>query len=185
MNNVETSDQVRVADSAIRTILKSQYHASLAMLGEAIEKCPDDLWLSDNYVNAFWQVAYHTLFFTHFYLGIDSESFQPWPEHQANVQHPDGIGGPPDPESSLPLLPDPYTKAQVLDYWNICNNMVDDAIDAMDINSPESGFYWYKAPKLEHQLINIRHIQHGAAQLADRLRGEVNVGVSWAGARRK
>ena len=185
MNNVENSDQVNVAEGAIRTILKSQYHASLAMLGEAIEKCPEDVWFSEKHVNAFWQIAYHTLFFTHFYLGVDSESFQPWREHQADVQHQDGIAGPPDPDSTLPLLPDPYTKAQVLDYWKICDNLVDDAIDAMEINSAESGFYWYKVPKLEHQLINIRHIQHGAAQLADRLRAEANVGISWAGARRK
>jgi hypothetical protein len=38
--------------------------------------------------------------------------------------------------------------------------------------------------KLEHQFINIRHIQHHAAQLADRLRVAKNVGVAWVGMRR-
>jgi len=60
--------------------------------------------------------------------------------------------------------------------------MVDDAVDEMDLLSPESGFYWYKLGKLEHQIINIRHIQLGAAQLAARLRSTLNVGVEWVSA---
>lgn len=40
---------------ALRTILKSQYHAALAMLREAIERCPDGDWASEEHVNAFWQ----------------------------------------------------------------------------------------------------------------------------------
>ncbi len=184
MHSRDVSVNIGMSDEALRTILKSQYHASLAMLGEAIEQCPEELWFSRNHLNAFWQVAYHTLFFAQVYLGADSESFRPWEGHQGEVQHPDGIAGPPDPQSTLPLLPEPYTKAQVLAYWKICDRMVDEAIDRMDIYSPESGFHWYKVPKLEHQLVNIRHIQHGAAQLADRLRAEAGIGVNWAGARR-
>ena len=30
--------------TALRLVLKSQYHAALAILGEAIERCPDDVW---------------------------------------------------------------------------------------------------------------------------------------------
>jgi len=63
------------------------------------------------------------------------------------------------------------------------DSMVDSAVDAMDLASTESGFYWYKVSKLEHQLVNIRHIQHGAAQLADRLRTANGIGVRWVGAR--
>src|SRR5262249_38512334 len=51
----------------LRSVLKSQYHASLAMLREAIERCPSEEWLSTNHKNAFWQVSYHTLFFAHLY----------------------------------------------------------------------------------------------------------------------
>ena len=42
----------------------------------------------------------------------------------------------------------------------------------------------YKVPKLEHQIISLRHIQHHAAQLADRLRATADVGIDWIGARR-
>ena len=46
----------------IQDILKSQYHASLAMLRGAVDVCPVELWTDDSYVNQFWQVVYQTLF---------------------------------------------------------------------------------------------------------------------------
>ncbi len=168
------------------SILKSQYHAALAMLRDAIEKCPEKEWLAtERTPNAFWQVAYHALFFAHFYLMPDHEHFTPWHGHQRDNQNPDGLPGEPDPASALPLIPTPYTKEQVLEYWSICDGMVDSAVDALDLASEQSGFPWYPISKLEHQLVNIRHIQHHTAQLADRLRTAANVGVTWVGARHK
>jgi hypothetical protein len=153
------------------------------MLREAIELCPNDLWLDTRPTNAFWQVAYHALFFTHFYLGRDAESFQPWAEHRRDSQNEDGIPGDPDPKSTLPLIPRPYSKEQALRYWAIVDGMVDPAVDAMDLSRNESGFH-YRMSKLEHQLVNLRHIQHHAAQLADRLRDARGVGVKWKGGSR-
>lgn len=163
--------------------LKNQYHMALATLREAIELCPGELWLDTRPKNSFWQVAYHTLFFAHFYLGEDSASFQPWAEHQRDNQNEDGVGGDPDPRSSLPLIPRPYSKDQVLRYWAIVDGMVDGAVDRMDLSRSESGFH-YRMSKLEHQLVNLRHVQHHAAQLADRLRDAVGVGVAWKGGSR-
>jgi hypothetical protein len=62
--------------------------------------------------------------------------------------------------------------------------MVDAAVDALDLESGSSGFAWYPIPKLEHQLVNLRHIQHHTAQLADRLRAFADIGVSWRGTHR-
>jgi len=163
--------------------LKSQYHASLAMLRQGVELCPQEAWLDGAHINSVWQIAYHTLFFAHLYMQPGEDSFLPWKEHQSEVQYPDGIPGPHDPNNPLPLLPNPYTKEQVLAYWGFCDGMVDEAIDTMDLLSPESGFHWYKVSKLEHQIINIRHIQHGAAQIADRVRSAANLGVDWVGAK--
>src|SRR5699024_2816331 len=56
-----------MSHSSLRAALKSQYHASLAMLREAVELCPAEEWTSDAHTNAFWQVAYHALYFTHLY----------------------------------------------------------------------------------------------------------------------
>jgi hypothetical protein len=166
----------------LRGILRSQYHAALAMLRESIERCPEELWYSDTRANSFWQIAYHTLFFAHMYLHPTEADFRPWEGHQSRVQHPDGIAGPADPDSSLPLVPNPYSQQEVLAYWSVCARMVDPAVEALDLQSGDSGFSWYRVSKLEHQIVNIRHIQHHAAQLADRLRSSADVGIRWIGA---
>jgi hypothetical protein len=168
----------------LRTILKSQLHAALAMLRDGIEKCPDELWYDASRGNAFWQIAYHTVFFAHMYLHRDLEAFQPWERHYADAQHADGLPGKIDPDSPLPVLPPPYSRADVLEYWQVCDDMVDPSIDTVDLHRDECGFHWYQLTKLEHQLVNIRHIQHHAAQLADRLRASENIGMRWIGARR-
>lgn len=168
---------------ALQAILKSQYHAALAMLGESIERCPESLWYSSETANAFWQIAYHALFYTHLYLQPNLAAFRPWEHHQSEVQHPGGLAGPPDPNSTLPLIPNPYSKAQVLAYWKVCDDLVDAAVDALDLQSEDSGFSWYPIPKLEHQIVNIRHIQHHSAQLVDRIRNSTGTSIRWAGAR--
>lgn len=170
-------------ENTFREVLKSQYYAGFAMLRQAIENCPDHVWTSREHHNTFWQIAYHTLFFTHLYLQPDEAAFEPWGQHQANVQHPDGIPGPADPDSELPLIPEPYSRAQVLDYLHFCEAMVGEAVEALDLNSPSSGFRWYRISKLEHQLVNLRHLQHHTAQLADRLRASEGLGTNWVGSR--
>ena len=152
----------------LRSVLKSQYHASLAMLREAIERCPPEKWLSNDHKNAFWQLSYHALFFAHLYLQRDEAAFRLWEKHRGEG---DGISG------------EPYTQAQVLEYWEFCDRMVDDAVDALDLDRTESGFSWYRMSKLEHQFVNIRHIQHHGAQLIDRVRSAAHVGIGWVAAR--
>lgn len=166
----------------LRAVLTSQLRAALAMLRDTIARCPEELWLDEAPANAFWQVAYHALYFTHLYLQPDVAAFRPWEGHQGDVQHPDGIAGPADPASPLPLLPEPYTKAQALAYAEGLDRMVDGAVAALDLHAPESGFPWYRMSKLEHQLVNLRHVQHHAAQLADRLRAATGSGTRWVGA---
>jgi len=147
-------------------VLKSQYHAALAMLRDAIEQCPDAEWSSRDHKNAFWQVAYHVLFFAHLYLQQNETTFVLWSQH-----HGDGDG----------TRDAPYSKAQVLEYWSFVDQGVDGAVDLLDLESPESGFSWYNMSKLEHQLVSIRHVQHHSAQLADRLRSAADIGIKWVG----
>lgn len=184
MRETDESQPTSIRIGGILATLKSQYHAALAMLRQGIDSCPDEMWFDKRPTNAVWQIAYHTLFFAHLYLQPTEADFRPWEGHQSGVQHPDGIAGPPDPNSPLPLLPEPYTKEQVLSYWEVCDGMADEALDRLDLLSPDSGFRWYKVSKLEHQVINIRHIQHGAAQIADRLRQTARIGIDWVGAKR-
>lgn len=177
------SHQVLSLDAlgTVRAALKSQYHASLEMFKEAVDRCPEGMWLETNPVNAFWQVAYHTLFYTHMYLQPNLASFKPWAEHQSKVQYQNGFPGPAKEGSPLPLIPEPYSKAQVLAFLTICVGMVDEAIDSFDLLEPQSGFPWYSCTKLEHQIISIRHLQHHTAQLGDRLRQAGGSGLSWLG----
>jgi hypothetical protein len=151
------------------------------MLREAIEQCPESVWYDDRPTNAFWQVAHHALYFAHLYLQPNEAAFRPWERDQSDVQHPDGIAGPADPASTLPLIPNPCTKADALAYCTFCDDMVDEALHTLDLASEESGFSWYPMSKLEHQIVNIRHIQHHAAQLADRLRASAGIGIHWIG----
>jgi hypothetical protein len=153
------------------------------MLRDAIEKCPEDLWYNRDQVNAVWQVAYHTLFFVHLYTCRTEAEFEPWTHHQANVQHPDGMTGPPDPTSTLPLIPEPYTKALVLEYWDFCDSRMDEALDSLDVMAAKAGISWKTMSMLEHHIGNIRHIQIGATQIGARLRATLNIGVDWVGSR--
>jgi hypothetical protein len=167
----ETSDLDRV----LRKALKNQYHAALAMLRETVERCPDDLWASGE--PAFWRVAYHTLFFTHLYVQPKEETFHVWAQHRQDYQCLDYL--PPPRQNERPSIGEPYMKAQVLEYAKFCDAMVDSAVDAIDLTSPHAGFDWYKMPKLEHQIMNIRHIEHHASYLGARLRFGGEGGVAW------
>ena len=71
--------------SSLRSVLKSQYHAALVMLREAIERCPEEEWLNRDRKNAFWQVAYHVLFFTHLYLQRNEAAFVLWSQHHGQL----------------------------------------------------------------------------------------------------
>lgn len=180
-----SNNEPALGNDELRALLKSQYHASLAMLRDTIERCPDDLWMSPSQPAAFWQIAYHAVFFAHLYLHRHYDDFKPWAQHQSAVQNQDGLPDEPQPGNTLPLIPNPYARSQVLEYWTICDGMVDEAMNRLELNSPDCGFYWYKdVGKLEHQFINIRHIQHHAGQLADRLRSGAKGGTQWVAKRR-
>jgi DinB superfamily len=159
---------------SIQAVLKSQYHASLAMLRDAIDACPAELWTDASYVNPFWQVAYHTLFYTHFYLQPSESAFVPWehhrPKHNFFVSRWDATNSATH-----------YSIDEMRAYCKLCDAMIDSAVDRLDLNAPDSGFPWYKMSKLEHQFVNLRHIQHHTGQLAERIRQATGRGVEWVG----
>ena len=163
---------------ALSAVLKSQYRAALAMLRQAVERCPADPWTDGTSTNPFWHIAYHAVFFTHLYLQPDEKAFRPWAKHREEYQF---LGPLPWPPHKMPNIGEPYTQAEVLEYLDACEAMVP-SVDQLDLMAPECGFWWYKISKLEHQIVNIRHLQHHAAQLADRLRNAADIGVDWVGA---
>ncbi len=156
----------------VRSALKSQYHGALVMLRSALETCPDARWESGIPPRQFWRLAYHTLFYAHLYLELNEQDFQPWSEHRDEVE---------SDQQREKIDAVPYSKIELLEYWELVDQRVDSQIDRMDLTSPDCGIPWYKMPKLDHQIMNIRHIQEHAGQLRDRLL-EAGVDQSWVGA---
>lgn len=163
----------------IRHALKSQYHAALATLGSAIVKCPDALWDdASTDQSVVWRVAYHTLYFTDLYLCQKVEDFVPWAKHRDEAHVIRTVPW----EGNRPPKPcDPYTREDILEYLQLCDEMVA-RVDSLDLSAAESGFSWYKMSKIEHQIVNIRHIQHHAAALSYRLRTLAGMEIGWVSA---
>ena len=157
----------------IQAALKSQYHGGMAMLRAALDSCPEGLWADDSYRNQSWQVIYHTLFYTDFYLSASEQAFVPWSHHRKGYWE---LG--PAPDGTLRI---PYSREELTAYWKDLESRIDLAVDSLDLNAPECGFPWYQMGKLEHQLVNIRHLQHHTGQLTERLRQSAQIGLKWHG----
>jgi hypothetical protein len=153
----------------VRAALRGQYHGAMDMLRGAIEACPDDLWVAGHPPRSFWRLAYHTLFFGQLYLEVRYEDFKPWEHHRDEVES--------DAERER-LDARPYTQAELLTYWDWIDEWADGQFDRIDLASPDSGFSWYKMPKLDHVILNIRHISEHAGQLRDRLL-EAGIDQKW------
>jgi hypothetical protein len=168
-----------VTEMDIQSALKSQYHAALKTLRDEIEKCPEAMWNdpADGFAT-FWRVVYHALFFTDFYSLQDQKDFMPWSRARTEAHQ---LGMVPWEKGRDPKPCEPYTKQDLLEYWQVCDDLIDARIGAMDLSAPQCGFPWYKMPTLEHQLVNIRHIQHHAAALSSRLRRSAGINIPWVG----
>ena len=159
-----------------KTLIQSQYHATLDMLEEAIRICPEDLWIDPGFTNVFWHVAYHALFFTHLYLQDSREGIAPWSKHREEYEF---LGDTlPWPPHNKPNIGEPYTKDEVLEYMDFCRQVVEDKVPALDLEAA-SGFDWLPFDKLELQFYNIRHTQHHTGQLSERLRTSSDAGIRW------
>ena len=160
----------------LRRALKGQYHASLAMVRQAVERCPEGLWLSGHPSRPYWRIAYHAIFYAHLYLMPSESDFRAWEHHQERVN---SLA---TEEASYDHVT-PYTKSQLLEYWAQVDGMVDAAVDLLDLDAATCGFHWYNMPKLDHQILNIRHIQQHAGQLSELLMAD-GIETDWTGSLR-
>ena len=102
-------------------------------------------------------------------MELQAENFQQWAKHRDEVE-----------SDQQKLDATPYSKADLLEYWDIVDGRVNSQIDLMDLTSSDCGIPWYKMPKLDHQIMNIRHVQEHAGQLRDRLL-EASIDQKWVG----
>lgn len=154
----------------------SQYLAALAMLRQAIQRCPDALWDDARDRTRFWQVAYHALFYLHLYVQDTEQDFRPWSRHRPEAQN---IGAPS--AGHAPTAPaEPYDRAGLLEYCQVCAEEIQRCVPGLDL-AAGSGFYWLPFNKLELQLYNLRHLQLHTGELAERLGARAGVDVDWVG----
>ncbi|HMS54979.1 MAG TPA: hypothetical protein PKA27_06225 [Fimbriimonadaceae bacterium] len=163
----------------MKTELTEQYRAGLAMLADCIQKCPDELWNSPNPMwddgdriiyRPFWRIAFHAVYFTHLYMGQGVEVFQPWPGLKSQRFEALWDGSSDIEPMEYPEDIEPMPKEQMLDYIKWLSEGTEHTIEALDLESPSSGFPWYpKLNKLSHELLNLRHLQGHVGQLSELL----------------
>ncbi len=165
----------------VKDVIKSQYHASLAMLKQAIVNCPDGMWDDQQHKNRTWHIAYHALFYMHLYLQSSEEAFIPWAKHREQANR---MEGRPQPPGEKPEGSPPYSRDEILEYWELVRKEVDDRVDSLNLEA-ESGFYWLPMDKMELQFYNIRHLQQHTGELCERLGREHGIDVDWIGMKKE
>jgi hypothetical protein len=158
-----------------KKVIQSQYLAALEMLKQAVVKCPDPLWNAPEDKNKFWHVAYHALFYTHLYLQDTEKDFKAWEKHRDEYQF---MGQVPWPPHDPPKIGEPYTREEVLAYYEFVCAQVQARVPDLEA---ASGFSWQPFGKLELQFYNIRHIQQHTGELYERLGSREGIEVDWVG----
>jgi hypothetical protein len=142
-----------------------QFGASIDMLSNTIEKCPEQLWEK----NLFWYWAFHCLFYLDYYTCTDPDSFAPpapftLSEFQANTM-PDRVY---DKKTLLGYLEYNKEKARLL-----ISSLNEENIQSRWINA------YRNYDRFEIILYNMRHVQHHGAQLNLMLRQGMNDAAPW------
>ena len=154
----------------IKEFLWAQFGASIDMLDNAMKACPENLWGDRTQKPEFWYLVYHTLFWLDFYLTDSPDDFIPPKPFTLSELDPKG------------LLPERvYTKEELLVYLEHgrkkCRQTIENLTD-----EKANKHYKYGSVEMsfgELLLYNIRHVQHGAAQLNLILRQKIDSAPRW------
>lgn len=151
-----------------------QFKASVKMLIDTVEKCPENLWNDQRFENKYWHIVYHTLFYTSLYLSNSLEEFIPWEKHKENYNLLDSYT-----RDGVPVVIDShFSKDEMIDYAGQVIEKIEQSISENRFDNP-SGFFWLKMTRLGAHIYNIRHVQHHTGQLIERLRQESITGIKW------
>lgn len=159
-------------------LITNQYQATLRMLFDAVQQCPDELWHEPIVELKFCQVAFHTLFFTDLYLGRKEAGFR---EQEFHRQHAETFA---DYEELEPVRQQhTYEKSFVELYLQFCREKANCVAAAETEESLQQtpGFDWLEFSRAEVHFYNIRHVHHHAAQMSLFLRMRGYDGVRWRG----
>jgi hypothetical protein len=147
-------------ETLLRGILTSQYEAALAMVKDCIAAAGEEHWEGTIATATCRQIAYHTLFWTDYYLSTSEDAFCLRELHHR--------GG----DERRPELSPGLGREETLDYAGICRAKAVEVVAAETRESLEgpSGFSWRKCSRAELHVYSIRHIQHHAGGMAAYLR---------------
>ncbi|MCC6963110.1 MAG: DinB family protein [candidate division Zixibacteria bacterium] len=157
----------------MKRVLWRQSGAAVAMLENAVHRCPEDVWRGKggDFFD-FWYLASHTAFWLDYYLAESTESLAPPPPFDLEEL---------DPTGALP--PRVYTQAELLELLRYgrerCHAFIQfltpETLD-QDCGARRPGL-----TNLELLLYTMRHVQHHAAQLNLMLRQRIDSAPSWVG----
>jgi hypothetical protein len=155
---------------AWKTIIWKQFGAAIDMLDNAMLACPDWLWDDRSQQPEFWYLAYHTLFWLDLYLSGSVDGFLPPPPFALEELDPAGV------------IPErPCTKDELRAYLEHCRRKCRETIAVMADHAAgrRCAFRWGEVSFTELLLYNMRHVQHGAAQLNLILRRAIDSAPRW------
>lgn len=157
-------------DTTWKEAVWRQFGAAIDTLENAMAACPDALWNDRTRQPEFWQLAYHTLFWLDLYLSDSLEGFvPPAPFTLAELNA--------EPQS----VEHPYTREELDAYLQHGRRKCREFLDTLTDQKARSRspFTWTEFPVAELLLYNLRHVQHGAAQLNLILRQTLGSAPAW------
>lgn len=157
-------------EKSVKEFVWSQFGASIDMLRNAINACPDELWGEGGRSTQYWYLAYHTLFWLDFYLTENPDSYVPYKQIGLTEHDPSGI------------YPNKiFTKEELLDFLHHgrekCKITISELTDDKANNSYKFGSMDFSF--FELILYNMRHVQHHTAQMNLILRQETDSAPGW------
>jgi len=157
-------------DTLMKQAVWGQFGAAIDALENAMAACPEAVWGTGPTPQAFWYLAYHTLFWLDFYLSGTPEGFAPPAPFTLGELDPAGV------------YPDRiYTKAEVQKYLEHGRRKCRAMIAAMteEQAAKPSGFHRLELSHAEALLYNLRHVQHHVGQLQLILRQRIDSAPRW------
>jgi hypothetical protein len=144
----------------VNRMLESQFQAALGMLQQCVERCLEEHWEGRIANGTFRWVAYHTLFFTDYYLSPSETAFE-----LRELNYRGGDERLDEPAAGL-------SKEDALAYVAICRQKVAEILagETREVLEGPSGFQRRRFSRGELHVYNIRHVQHHAGQMSAYLR---------------
>lgn len=143
-------------DRTWKTTTWQQFGAAIDMLENAITACPPALWSDRSREPEYWYLVFHTLFWLDYYVAQPVEGFRPPPPFGLEEMDPAGV-----------LPPRVYTQRELLTYLEHGRRSCHAAIANLTADRACQHYRFGTADVRIDELFlyNMRHVQHGAAQL--------------------